>query len=223
MKIPALVVLLAVNAAAQPDPAELAQANAAASELAKEARQAAVVQTVLADMAQGEMGAEIVAYLRANGGQVSMHTHAEPVNFVLAGGKPLIFLSDALGSDSKTLGPLIANVVAGLMYYHDMPQCAEASYMVRGATARVFVELGGTKADLPVKVPAIQEQIGVWMQDNVEMALYQISQSAKLPIIPELESRAKTDAERAELVAANKRFAFFLWDERPIRKQAGLR
>lgn len=226
-----LVVLLALPAAAQNRAAEIDFQNAledARRENSIRSPQIAAVERTLTAMNDGvTAGERVVAFVRERGIRITVAKQPEAVKS--DGG--VITLSDALPAYPRVYGPLIASEVAKLMYA-DMPACAERAYMRRATAGRVWVELGGEPAALPVvepltgdTVPAIVEEIGPWAStDGTQMALYKAGQAESLPELPELLDRARGDAKAyAALAVANSRFVAFLLDERPARQSAGLR
>lgn len=201
------------------------------SQLAKSASDRAAIERALVAMNDGpEAGGRVVSYLREKGIEVKVAAQAEVAKTVVAGGKTTILLSDAVPAYPRVYGALIAKEIAALMLA-DMPACSERSYMRRATVGRVWTELGGEVAKLPVveaatgdKVAAVSDEITLWADKNgAEMALYKIGESEKLKSIPELTDAAKTSAEKKQLDAANARFVSFLIDEKPARKAAGLR
>lgn len=235
MKYAALAaLLLAVPAVAQNRAAEIdfqnALEDAQAAAKSSTAKQAAIERALVAMNDGPEAGGAVVAYIRAHGVSVRPATQAEAVKTVVKDGKTVITLSDALPSFPRVYAPLIAKEVAALMYA-DMPACAERSYMRRAVAARVWTELGGEPAKLPViegttgdRVAAVSDEIAPWADKNgAEMALYKIGELEKLSSIPDLTDAAKDPAVKAKLDAANAKFVAFLIDEKPARQAAGLR
>lgn len=234
MKYAALALLLAVPAAAQDRAAEIDFQNALADgrrAAAAATEKTAAVGRALVAMGDGpEAAGRVVAYLRDRGIEVKVAAQAEASKTVVADGRTTVTLSDALPAYPRVYGPLIAKEVGALMYA-DMPACAERSYMRRALAARVWAELGGEPAALPViegtkglRVPAVSDEISVWADPNgVEMALYRVGRAEGLPGLPELEQKAGDAAEKARLQAADARFVAFVLDERLARRDAGLR
>ena len=149
-------------------------------------------------------------------------TQTETSKLVVENGQKTILLSDSLPGVIVVYGALIAKEAAALMYA-DMPACAERSYMRRGIAGRVWLELGGMPATLPV-VAALSGEIYPWIDaEGAETALYKIGEAEKLSSLPDLVDAVKDAADRAKLKEANARFVAFLVEERPIRKAAGLR
>lgn len=233
MKYAALALLLAVPALAQNRAAEIDFQNsledAQRAAKASTEKQAAVERAIVAMNDGPEAGGSVVTYLRDHDISVRAVAQSEAVKTTVKGGKTEITLSDALPAFPRVYAPLIAKEIAAMMLA-DMPACAERSYMRRAVAARVWAELGGEPAKLPVvegttgdKVAAVSDEISVWAdKGGAEMALYRISQAEKLATIPELTDKADA-AAKAKLDAANARFVAFLIDEKPARQAAGLR
>ena len=232
MKFAALAaLLLAVPAAAQDRAAEIDFENALQdSQIAKSAQSRAAVERTLVAMNDGpESGGKIVAYLRERGIQVTVKAQPEASKTTTDRNNVNITLSDSLPAYPRVYGALIAKEVAALMY-SDMPACSERAYMRRATAGRVWLELGGEPAKLPViepltgdKVAAISDEISLWTdKGGAEMALYKIGQAEKLYSIPELQEAAGKIAA-VKLQEANARFVAFLIDEKPARVSAGLR
>ncbi len=230
-----VALLLAVPAAAQNRAAEIDFENALheAQEAAKEAtRKRAVIERTLVAMNDGpEAGGSVVSYLRERGIEVMPAIQAEASStMVLGDGRTVIRLSAALPEYPRVYAPLIAKEAAAMMTA-DMPECAERSYMRRAIAARVWVELGGEFAKLPViegltgdRVPAVSDVIAPWGDaGGAQMALYKIGEAEKLKSLPELTDETTDPAVKAKLEAANSRFVAFLLDERLARRAAGLR
>lgn len=221
--------LLAAPAVAQNRAAEIDFENALRDSKVKSARDRAAVERTLVAMNDGvEAGEKVVAYIRENGVEISVVTQSEASKTVVEKGRAKITLSDALPSYPRVYGPLIAREIAALMFA-DMPVCSERSYMRRAVAGRVWTELGGEPAKLPViepltgdTVPAISDEISFWVKDGAEMALYRIGEAEKTGSIPELEQVAGKQ-ELIKLREANARFVSFLIDEKLARKAAGLR
>lgn len=239
----ALLALLAVSvvipAAAQDRSAEIEWENRLreleqekAAQTVERAKKVAAIETTLVAMNDGvEMSGEIVAYLRDEGIEVKLGSsvQTEPVSVTTRDGKTVIWLAESLPAYPRVYGPLIARAVAErkLAGY---PASAERAYMIRGVAGRVWLELGGEPSALPViegtkglAVPAVSEAMGAWATDSAQMALYKIGSAENLPELYELQSAAKTQAEKDALEAANKRFVAFLLAERDARAAAGLR
>ena len=234
MKFAALALLLAVPALAQDRAAEIDFQNSVeeaqrAAKLATE-KQAAIERALVAMNDGPEAGGLVVTYLRDHDITVKAATQSEASKTAVKSGKTTITLSDSIPAYPRVYAPLIAKEIAALMFA-DMPACSERSYMRRAVAARVWTELGGEPAKLPViegttgeKVAAVSDEIAVWAdKSGAEMALYKIGQAEKLSSIPELSDKAKSPAELAKLDAANARFVAFLIDEKLARQAAGLR
>ena len=228
MKLAAIAALLiAVPAVAL----ELAPEILFDSQLAKPAQNRAAIERTRVAMNDGpEAGGKVVAWIREHDVEVTVKTQAEASKTVVANGRTSIILSDAVPAYPRVYGALIAKETAALMLA-DMPICAERSYMRRATAGRVWTELGGEPAKLPViepltgaQVPAINDEISLWADKNgPEMSLYKIGEAEKLSSLPELTEVAKDAAVKAKLDAANARFVSFLIDERFARQAAGLR
>ena len=194
------------------------------------AKNSAAVERTLTAMNDGVgAGETVVSFLRSNGISVVLRTQPEAVKSVLENGARVIALSDALPAYPRVYAPLIASAAAALMYA-DMPASAERAYMRRATAGRVWLELGGEPARLPVIEPltgaapaAVYAEIGSWGTEGSQMALYRAGQAEGLASLMEMMDSAKSPDEKAVLEAANKRFVAFLLDERPIRQAAGLR
>lgn len=231
MKYAILALILAVPAAAQDRAAEIDFENqlqdmeSAQAKAVERAKAIAVIERTIVAMNDGpEAGGRVVAYLNDKGIEVKLGEdgQTEPVTVAVRAGKTTIRLNPSLPAYPRVYGPLIAKEVAAKMYA-DMPACAERAYMVRGTAGRVWLELGGEPAKLPVieglknlAVPAVSEAMGAWATDAAQMALYKIGQAENLPELYELGESPANEA-------ANKRFVIFLLDERDTRNAAGLR
>ncbi|MDP3544386.1 MAG: hypothetical protein Q8T11_18130 [Elusimicrobiota bacterium] len=231
MKHAILALILAVPAAAQNRAAEvdfenqLQEMESAQAKAVERAKAIAAIERTLVAMNDGpEAGGRVVAYLDDNGIEVKLGSdvQTDPVSVTVRAGKTTLWLNPALPAYPRVYGPLIAKEVAAKMYA-DMPACAERAYMVRGTAGRVWLELGGEPAKLPVieglknlAVPAVSEAMGAWATDAAQMALYKIGQAENLA---ELYEMGESPAHES----ANKRFVIFLLDERDARNASGLR
>lgn len=234
-----LSVAAVIPAAAQDRSAEIEWENhlrdledKKAARAAERAKKVAAIERTLVAMNDGvEMGGEVVEWLREHGVEVKLgsEVQTEPVSVTERDGKVVIWLAESLPAYPRVYGPLVARAVAErkLAGY---PASAERAYMVRGVAGRVWLELGGEPSRLPViegtanlAVPAVSEAMGAWATDGAQMALYKTGQAENLAELYELQSGAKTQAEKDALEAANKRFVAFLLAERDARDAAGLR
>ncbi len=232
MKNAALVLLLAAApVAAQDRAAEIDFANALreAQAAAATARNVAAVERTLVAMNDGVgAGETVVAYIREHAVRVVVAAQEEAVKTTKDAAGTVISLSDALPAYPRVYGPLIASETSRLLFA-DMPESAERAYMRRATAGRVWLELGGSPATLPVieplvgaPVPAVYAEIGVWATEGAQMALYRAGEAENLPELYELNNGAD-EARRAVIAAAERRFTAFLLDERFIRQSAGLR
>lgn len=234
MKYAALALLLAMPVAAQDRAAEIDFQNTLAdgqrTASAATEKTAAIGRTLVAMGDGPEAAGRVVEFLRDRGIEVKIASQAEASKTVVANGQTSIVLSDALPAYPRVYAPLIAKEIGALMYA-DMPACAERSYMRRALAARVWVELGGEPANLPViegtkgiQVASVSEEISIWADPSgVEMALYRIGQSEGLANLPDLAQKAADATEKSRLDAANTSFVAFVLDERFARQAAGLR
>lgn len=235
----ALLAVAVIPAAAQNRAAEIEWENhllelqeKQAVQAAERAKKVAAIERTLVAMNDGvEMGGEVVAFLQDKGIEVKLgsEVQTEAVTVTERDGKVVIWLAESLPAYPRVYGPLVAKAVAGRMLA-GMPVSAERAYMAAGIAGRVWLELGGEPSALPViegtkglAVPAVSEAMGAWATDSAQMALYKLGQAQNLPELYELQSAAKTQAEKDALEAANKRFVAFLLAERDARSASGLR
>jgi hypothetical protein len=97
--------------------------------------------------------------------------------------------------------------------------------MRRSITARVWLELGGEPAGLPVveattgdKDEALSKQMKLWLDDSAQTALYKIGEATKTRSVMEQLDSEKDPARRQALEAANTRFTAFLLAENDWRR-----
>lgn len=197
----------------------------AAAYAAKTADRAAAVEATLTAMNDGpEVGGAIRSYIQDHALKIVFVDSVErsayvPGTIQLGGSLPLYI---------RLLGPALTRETAGLMF-SDMPDCAERRYMQLSLEVRSWLELGGDKSALPVLEPLaayykdaeLAAGYRIWLGSGAETALFLISGSVGIERIEELESKAKTDAERASWQSANKRFVAFLLDEIAWRESNG--
>lgn len=216
--IPALLLLAAVSAGAQNDPAVVgAQARRGAQDASARAR---VLDVTLAAMNDGvTAGGRVIAYLNEKGVAVSVAEQAEAVKTTTADGRTSIVLSASLPAHPRAYGPLIAQEAAK-MVYADMPPCGERAYMVMATAARVFQELGGEFKALPVvdgdAVPAVKDAVAAWT-GSVEATVDALAARDKAGTIPDLLRSARDQWEADEIYKADRRFTAFLLDEKDVR------
>lgn len=197
-------------------------AQAAAARRAAEAAQvrSRALDAAMTAMNDGpEAGGRVIAFLNEHRIVVEFAAQDEAVKTGAVNGRAAILLSDRLPAHPRVYAPLIALESARRMYA-GMPACAERAYMRSATAARVFAELGGERAKLPLvdgdKAEAVAAAVVAWTSD-AQTALYELGRAENLPELPELQEAAKDPGAAAALDAANRRFTAFLLDERDAR------
>ncbi len=117
-------------------------------------RQAALRATLTAMNDGNETGELVVGYLQREGITVDFATQQETAEIRQSGphGERTLYLSDKLPLYPRVLGAAIAVETADKMY-GGMEISRESGYMKDSVVARVWLELGGERAKLPVIEP----------------------------------------------------------------------
>ena len=195
------------------------------------------VSAALTAMDDGnEVGALVLSALRERGVDIRIvpGMHGSSLQEDRERGKTYITLGDSLPPYPRILASYVAREASSLMF-SDMPDCAEREYMRRSVMARVWLELGGEPAALPVIEPLIgyQDQalaadLRLWLGRDAQMALQNIGEATGAKTLPELmsedsaqmserfftpEALAEKRARLKSLEEANARFTDFLMAE----------
>lgn len=182
------------------------------------AQRIAALDSAMTAMNDGvEQGGEVVSFVNDKKIEIRFEDQGTPSRTDGAA----VVLDWMIPAYPRAIGPRVAWEVSGMMLA-DMPACAEKEYMRRSITARVWLELGGEPAGLPVVEPlsgdkdeALSKEMKLWLDNgNAETALDKIGQATKTPSVQELESAEKDPANKAKLFDADARFTQFLARER---------
>lgn len=182
------------------------------------AQRIAALDTTMTAMNDGvEQGGAVVTFVQDQKVEIRFEDQAAPSRI---DGKAIV-LDWMIAPFPRAIGPRVAWEAAAMMLA-EMPECAEKEYMRRSIAARVWLELGGEPAGLPVVEPttgdkdeALAKDMKLWLDnDNAETALDKIGQATKTPSVQELEAAEKDAAKKAKLFDADARFTRFLAQER---------
>jgi hypothetical protein len=108
------------------------------------------------DQGGESQGEEVLEYVRRQGLNTAFADQSEPARIAQSGphGERTLYLSTKLPLYPRVLAVAIAQQAAASMY-GDMQPSAERDYMEDSVVARVWIELGGRRADLPVLEPLL--------------------------------------------------------------------
>lgn len=206
---------------AEAEEAQKAQAGAAAAaKNSQDAKLKAAIESTLTAMNDGpEQGEAVISYARSKKISVELRDILD----LSASQGSVVGLSRKIGAYPRAMGPRVAWEIAGMMLA-DMPASSEKEYMRRSITARVFIELGGEPAKLPVvetlsgdKDEVLSKEMKLWTDHAAPEALKKIAAATGTKSLQYL-LQDEDPSKPGPVDAAVKRYAAFMLQEMTWRQ-----